>query len=54
VWDPLHDPDSTPVMIQNPAKHLEHAAKPVVSARYYDIAAEFIEDVAGKQRSFSQ
>ena len=29
-------------MIRNPAKHLDHAAKPVVSARFYDIPAESI------------
>ena len=46
IWDPLHDPDPTPVMIQNPAKRLEHAAKPVVSARFYDVAAEAIEQAA--------
>ena len=38
-------------MIQNPAKHLEHAAEPVVSARFYDIPAESILDAAGKQRN---
>ena len=43
VWDPLNNPDPLPVMIQNPAKHLEHAAKPVVSARFYDIPAAAIE-----------
>jgi len=32
VWNP----------IQNPAKVLEHAAKPVVSARFWDIPAEAI------------
>lgn len=42
VWDPLDNPDSTPVMVQNPATHLEHAAKPVVAARYYDIPAEAV------------
>ena len=48
VWDPLHNPNSTPVMIQNPGKHLEHAAKPVVSARYYDISADAIQSVAAR------
>ena len=37
-----------PLMIQNPAKHLEHVAKPVVTARYYDIPAEAVETVAVK------
>lgn len=37
-------------MIQNPAKHLEHAAKPVVSARFYDIAASVVEDMAHRQK----
>jgi hypothetical protein len=29
-------------MVQNPAKQLEHAAKPVVSARFWDIPAEVV------------
>jgi hypothetical protein len=53
IWNPLQDPDPTPIMIQNPAKHLEHAAKPVVSARFYDIPAESIMDAAGKQRKLN-
>ena len=35
-------------MIQNPAKHLEHAAKPVVSARFCDIPADAIQSVAAR------
>ena len=46
VWNPLNNPNSVPVMIRNPAKHLEHAAKPVVSARFYDIPADAIEKMA--------
>ena len=46
VWSPLQNPDPVPIMIQNPAKHLEHAAKPVVSARFYDIPAEAVETAA--------
>ena len=45
----LQDPDPMPLMIQNPAKHLEHAAKAVVAVRYYDIPAGAIEEVADKQ-----
>ena len=47
VWDPLNNPDPLPVMVQNPAKHLEHAAKPVVSARFYDIPARAINEYEG-------
>lgn len=43
IWNPLDNPDPMPLMIQNPAKHLEHAAKAVVAARYYDIPAEAVE-----------
>ena len=43
VWNPLNNPKSVPVMIQNPAKHPEHAAKPVVAARFNDTPAEAIE-----------
>ncbi len=46
VWNPLHEPDPVPVMIQNPAKHLEHAAKQIVSARFYDISADSIQATA--------
>jgi hypothetical protein len=53
VWNPLENPDPVPVMIQNPAKQLEHAAKPVVSARFYDIPAESIKGAAGKQRKLN-
>ena len=35
-------------MIRNPAEHLAHAAKPVVSARFYDIPADAIQRAGGK------
>jgi superfamily II DNA or RNA helicase len=50
VWDPLDGPDPEPLRIQNPAKHLDHAKREVVAARYYDIPANAVEDAAGKQR----
>ncbi len=43
VWDPLDQPNPVPVMIQNPAKHLDHVKREVVAARYYDIPPEAIE-----------
>ena len=46
VWNPLNNPDSTPLCIQNPAKHLDHAKKEVVAARYFDIPADAIEQAA--------
>jgi superfamily II DNA or RNA helicase len=48
VWNPLDSPDRAPVMIQNPAKHLDHAKREVVAARYYDIPADAIESAAQK------
>ena len=48
VWDPLHGPDPTPLMIRNPAKHLDHAKKLVVAARYYDVPASAVEQ-AGRR-----
>jgi hypothetical protein len=48
VWDPLGKPDATPLIIQNPAKHLDHAKKEIVAARYFDIPAEAIEQAAKK------
>ena len=50
VWNPLDNPDPEPVRIQNPAKHLDHAKREVIAARYYDIPADAIEVAAGKQR----
>jgi superfamily II DNA or RNA helicase len=50
VWNPLDSPDREPVMIQNPAKHLDHAKREIIAARYYDIPADAIEGAAQKQR----
>ena len=44
---PGHLPE--PLRIQNPGKHLDHAKREVVAARYYDVLAEAIEEAAGKQ-----
>lgn len=43
VWNPLDKPDPEPLKIQNPAKHLDHAKREVIAARYYDIPAEALE-----------
>jgi len=53
VWDPLGKPDAIPVMIQNPAKHLDHAKKEIVAARFFDIPAAAIIDAAGKQKALN-
>ncbi len=49
VWDPLNNPHPVPLMVQNPAKHLDHAKKEIVAARYYDLPAQAIEAVAKAQ-----
>lgn len=46
VWDPLGKPDPEPVRIQNPVKHLDHAKREVLAARYFDIPAAAIEAAA--------
>jgi hypothetical protein len=46
VWDPLDKPDRMPLVIQNPARHLEHAKKEIVAARFYDIPAAAVEQAA--------
>jgi len=51
VWDPLGKPDATPLIIQNPAKHLDHAKKEVVAARYFDIPAAAVEEAARKEKN---
>ncbi len=48
VWDPLGKPDAEPLRIQNPAKHLDHAKKEVVAARFFDIPAAAVEAAAVK------
>jgi hypothetical protein len=50
VWNPLDNPDPEPIRIQNPAKHLDHAKREVIAARYYDIPADAIHSAAEKQR----
>jgi superfamily II DNA or RNA helicase len=46
VWDPLGNPDQEPMRIRNPVKHLDHAKREVVAARYFDIPADAIESAA--------
>jgi hypothetical protein len=46
VWDPLGEPDPEPLRIQNPVKHLDHAKREVLAARYYDILAADVERAA--------
>jgi superfamily II DNA or RNA helicase len=50
IWNPLDNPDPEPMRIQNPAKHLDHAKREVIAARYYDIPADAIEGAAKNQR----
>ena len=49
VWDSLNNPDPTPVMIQNPAKHLDHAKREIIAARYYELTFDAIQSVASLQ-----
>ena len=50
VWDPLDDPDPVPLMVRNPAEHLNYAKKEVTAARYYDLPAEAVVQAAQEQR----
>ena len=49
VWDPLDRPDPAPLMVQNPALHLDYAKRDIVAARHYDLPAEAVEHVARSQ-----
>jgi hypothetical protein len=49
VWDPLGKPSPEPLRIQNPAKHLDHAKKEIVVARFFDIPAAAVEEAAYEQ-----
>ena len=51
VWDPLDHPDPIPMMVQNPAKHLDHAKREVVAARFVDVPADAIEQAATAQKT---
>jgi hypothetical protein len=50
VPDPLANPDPEPLIIRNPARHLDHAKREVIAARHYDIPAQAIEAAAQSQR----
>ena len=50
VWDPLNNRDASPMVVRNPAKHLDYAKKEVVAARYYDVPASAVEEAAQAQR----
>jgi SNF2 family DNA or RNA helicase len=48
VWDPLgKEPEL--VRIQNPAQRLDHAKREIVAARFFEIPADVIEQVASSQ-----
>lgn len=49
VWDPLDAPDPVPLMVQNPARYLDYAKKEVVTARYYDLPTNAVEQAAREQ-----
>jgi hypothetical protein len=49
VWDPPGKPDADPLMIQNPAKPLDHAKRERVAARFFDVPSAAIEDAAKSQ-----
>jgi superfamily II DNA or RNA helicase len=44
VWDPLGKPDPEPMIVQNPVKHLDHAKREIVAARFFEIPAQAIEE----------
>jgi hypothetical protein len=48
VFDPLSNPDATPLLIQSSANILT-MIKPIFTARYYDIPAEAIENAVRAQ-----
>ena len=50
VWNPLANPDPTPMMVQNPAKYLDYAKREIVTARYVDLPAAAIEQAAKAQK----
>jgi superfamily II DNA or RNA helicase len=51
VWDPLANPDPVPLIVQNPAKYLDHAKREVIAARYFDLPADAIKQAARAQKA---
>lgn len=49
VWNPLSNPNPEPLCIQNPVKCLDHVKREVMAARYYDIPADDILEVAMRE-----
>lgn len=47
AWDPLENPDTEPIRIQNPAQKLDHAAKEITPTRFFEIPAAAIETFSG-------
>jgi len=46
VWDPLENSDAEPIRIQNPAQKLDHVKQEVVTARFFEIPANAIAQMA--------
>jgi hypothetical protein len=49
VWDPVGRPDREPLRIQNPVKHLDHAKREIVAARFFEIPADAVVSAARSQ-----
>jgi SNF2 family DNA or RNA helicase len=45
VWDPLENPDTEPIRIQNPVKNLDHVKREIVAARFFEIPANAIMQI---------
>jgi hypothetical protein len=46
VWDPLDNAQALPLVVQNPAKRLDHAKREIAATRFYEIPAAAIEAAA--------
>jgi len=47
AWDPLEELDREPLRVQNPVKPFDHAKSEVVTARFYQIPADYIMKAGG-------
>jgi len=52
VWDPLENPNAEPLRIQNPARKLDHVKREIVTARFFEIPANAVEQVAHAGKEF--
>ena len=50
AWDPLENPNTEPIRIQNPAQKLDHVKREIVTARFFEIPAYAILKITARNK----